>query len=286
MYLRNILYYNLMLIKVDYREKRLLKLLQSLKTMYEFDKITISSENLELGDFIICDDVGGEKMIIERKSLSDLASSIKDGRYAEQSFRLNNYNFQNHNIVYLIEGDFKYWEKYGGRYNKMPLKTFYVTMFSLQYYKGFSVMRTMNLTETAEYILRSAEKMSRDKKISYYDTSGNKAHDIKDYCSVINKTKKNNITPDNISEIMLSQIPGISVRIARIIMEKFDNLQNLIKELEKNPKALNNIKIDNRKISSTCKKNIFEYLLKENKTLKIETKKLKEDTKMKVDIKK
>ena len=85
---------------------------------------------------------------------------------------------------------------------------------------------------------------------------------------------------------MLSQIPGISVTIARIIMEKFDNLQNLIKALEKNPKALNNIKIDNRKISSTCKKNIFEYLLKENKTLKIETKKLKEDTKMKVDIKK
>ena len=103
-------------------------------------------------------------MIIERKSLSDLASSIKDGRYAEQSFRLNNYNFQNHNIVYLIEGDLRYWEKSGGRYNKIPLKTFYVTMFSLQYYKGFSVMRTLNLTETAEYILRSAEKMSRDKK--------------------------------------------------------------------------------------------------------------------------
>ena len=42
-----------MLIKVDYREKRLLKLLESLKNMYEFEKVTISSENLELGDFII-----------------------------------------------------------------------------------------------------------------------------------------------------------------------------------------------------------------------------------------
>ena len=35
-------------------------------------------------------------------------------------------------------------------------------MFSLQYYKGFSVMRTLNLTETAEYILYSAERY-RDK---------------------------------------------------------------------------------------------------------------------------
>ena len=44
-------------------------------------------------------------LIIERKSLNDLASSIKDGRYAEQSFRLSNIEHHNHNIVYLIEGD-------------------------------------------------------------------------------------------------------------------------------------------------------------------------------------
>ena len=263
-----------MLITLDCREK---KLIQECRAILEYRKdlshITIEVKNLPLGDIIILNDNGDEKVIVERKTMNDLASSIIDGRYQEQSHRLTNCDIPNHNIYYLIEGTYL---NLGQRYNK---STIISAITSLSYYKGFSVMRTMNLTETAEYVLRSAEKMSRDKKISYYDTSGNKAHDIKDYCSVINKTKKNNITPDNISEIMLSQIPGISVRIARIIMEKFDNLQNLIKELEKNPKALNDIKIDNRKISSTCKKNIFEYLLKKNKTLKIETKKLKDDTK-------
>ena len=108
-------------------------------------------------------------------------------------------------------------------------------------------MRTLNLTETAEYLLNVADKMSRDKKISYYDTSGNKTTNIKDYCSVVSKVKKNNITPDNIGEIMLSQLPGISTNIAKVIINKFGSLYELIKEMEKNPKCLNDIKIDNRK---------------------------------------
>ena len=34
-----------------------------------------------------------------------MLSSIKDGRYEEQSYRLNGLSHHNHNIVYLIEGD-------------------------------------------------------------------------------------------------------------------------------------------------------------------------------------
>ena len=154
-----------MIIKVDYREKKLLKLLESFKIMYEYKHIKLEVVNLELGDFIICDDLGRENVIFERKSLSDLASSIKDGRYAEQSFRLNNYNFHNHNIVYIIEGDLRYWQMKGGKYNKMPIKTFYTTILSLQYYKGFSVMRTNNVKETAEYIIRLSDKMLRDNNV-------------------------------------------------------------------------------------------------------------------------
>ena len=39
-----------------------------------------------------------EKLVIERKSINDLLSSIKDGRYAEQSYRLNGLPNHNHNI--------------------------------------------------------------------------------------------------------------------------------------------------------------------------------------------
>ena len=87
--------------------------------------------NLPLGDMIICDDEGYELIVIERKTLKDLLSSIKDGRYREQSFRLNNYPVHNHNIIYLIEGQ-----------NKSNFKTYEKKMIESSYFflcitKGF-----------------------------------------------------------------------------------------------------------------------------------------------------
>lgn len=265
-----------MIINVDYREKNLLKKLEALKQENKFNKITITTSNLPLGDVIILNDKGEEKLIIERKSISDLAASIKDGRYAEQSFRLNNYKMHNHNIIYIIEGDIRGWDNTKGRYTKIKAKTLYVTMHCLQYYKGFSVVKVNNMIETAEYIIRATDKMTRDKKISYYDTSMNNVTNIKEYCQVVNKVKKKNIKPENIGEIILSQIPGISSKTSLTIMEKFGSLYNLLDQLKKEPKCLNNIMIKtsngNRKISSTSIRNISQYLLyQKSNVIKIET---------------
>ena len=53
-------------------------------------------------------------MIIERKTLNDLASSIKDGRYKEQGYRLSNCSLHNHNIFYLIEDNLS---SYNSKFN-------------------------------------------------------------------------------------------------------------------------------------------------------------------------
>jgi hypothetical protein len=50
----------------------------------------------------------------------------------------------------------------------------------------------------------------------------------KEYCSVIKKVKKENITPDNIGEIMLCQIPGISSTTAIAILKEFQTLPKLL----------------------------------------------------------
>ena len=81
-------------IKVDYRETDLIAELK--KT-----NLQISIENLPIGDIILLDG-NKELLIIERKTLRDLASSLRDGRYAEQSFRLDKHPLHNHNIIYLI----------------------------------------------------------------------------------------------------------------------------------------------------------------------------------------
>ena len=262
---------------VDYREKKLINLLENLKSKWKFDKLEIKKENLPIGDIIIKDESGEEKLIIERKS-SDLASSIKDGRYAEQSFRLNNNKLHNHNIIYLIEGDIR---DFGiikeEDIQKIKAKTLYVTLFSLQYYKGFSVMRTQTISETAEYILRLTDKMMRDKKQSHYDISYNKTTDIKDYCDVVNKVKKKNIKPENIGEIILSQIPGISSITSRAILNEYGSLYNLLISLKKDNKCLNKMTIKmgekERKISNTSIRNIYNYLLyQKNNEIEINTK--------------
>ena len=94
-----------MIIKVDIRESEILAQIKQLVLFIPiFKQIKVVTENLPLGDFIISDEKE-DKLIIERKTINDLLASIKDGRYDEQSYRLNGLNHHNHNIIYLIEGD-------------------------------------------------------------------------------------------------------------------------------------------------------------------------------------
>ena len=78
-----------MIIEIDYREKMLLEYCNNINQ--QKDNITITSNNLSIGDIII---KNGEKEVVvfERKSIPDLASSIQDGRYNEQSLRLNSHS--------------------------------------------------------------------------------------------------------------------------------------------------------------------------------------------------
>jgi ERCC4-type nuclease len=285
-----------MIIKVDTREPDLLKQLNNLTSSIPiFKNIVIKSETLPIGDIILCDDTE-EKLIIERKSVTDLLASIKDGRYEEQSYRLNGMNHHNHNIIYLIEGDVNRVNHFKGD-NKLEKLTLYSAMFSLNYYKGFSVFRSFSLEETATLICNMAYKLGKEvstKKAFYQnipvinDTieqhnvvvnemssetpnvvtiEPHKEETDKDYISVVKKVKKDNITLDNIDEIMLCQIPGISSVTAIAIMEKYKNLSNLIKEIEKDSECLKNISSTNtkgqvRKINKTSIANIVKFLLK------------------------
>ena len=269
----------MLLIKVDFREKELIDLLQ-LKIMNCTKNIKLKVDNLKLGDIAFFNidkddnENGDELMLFERKSLTDLASSIKDGRYAEQSFRLDGYEaIPNHNIVYLIEGDLSKFKE--SKYNRVTKKTLLSSMFSILYYKGFSVVRTMNVLETCDLISSWADKLERerektsDTKKPYYcaankivveenDTREQEQRSQEsqsqesqsqesqsqqyDYCKTlkIKKEKNGNVTPDNIGVIMLCTIPGISSKTAIAIMNEFKTIGQLIKSFDLN-RALNSM---------------------------------------------
>ena len=129
-----------MIIKIDNREHELIRLCKHfIETGPMYKGLEIVIDTLPLGDVILCEN-NTEKLIIERKSLGDLASSIKDGRYEEQSYRLNGLPHHNHNIMYLIEGDLSKMSSFNSFKDRIDKTTLYSAMFSLYYYKGFSVL--------------------------------------------------------------------------------------------------------------------------------------------------
>lgn len=153
-----------MLLKLDNRERTIIPVINTL--LGKIGGISLEVDNLPLGDAIICDRDGNELIIFERKSLSDLAGSIKDGRYVEQSHRLSHSGIHNHNIIYIIEGA---WDAYNSRRHNVPMSTLLSTIVSLNYFKGFSVIRTYNALETAETLVRYVEKIHKEpKRVAYF----------------------------------------------------------------------------------------------------------------------
>jgi ERCC4-type nuclease len=86
------------------------------------------------------------------------------------------------------------------------------------------------------------------------------------YCNFVKKVKKDNITPENIGEIILCQIPGISSITAITIMKQFGTFPKLMDELKNNPQCLDGISCESsngksRKISKSSIENIRKFLL-------------------------
>jgi 5'-3' exonuclease len=82
----------------------------------------------------------------------------------------------------------------------------------------------------------------------------------------VKKVKKDNITPENIGEIILCQIPGISSVTAIAIMKQFGTFPKLIDELKNNPQCLDGIAGESsngklRKINKSSIENIRKFLL-------------------------
>jgi len=294
-----------MIINIDYRETKLIELIKPKIDAHNDNAknaknakniITLEISNLPLGDITLSHEKTDKPIIIiERKSVKDLAGSIRDGRYNEQSARLNEYPLANHNIVYLIEGSIRdYKPPNVNMKNPITYPALYSSLISVLYYKGFSILRTVDVQETAELLYRITDKISRNSgknELPYYsienansnknansnenaNSSENANPDITDaLCSGSNK-KSSNITPDNIGIIMLCQIPGIGKTAATAIMNEYDTIGDLINDLREDKTCLNNLKysvgtqseegkdIKQRKISKTIIDNLIKYLVK------------------------
>ena len=283
-----------MLIRVDMRETELFSLFQLNLKVVPDSKSTHSlrSEALPVGDVILSSADGETDYIVfERKSLADLAASIRDGRYKEQSLRLQAFpGVHCHNVVYILEGDFS---RYNERFSKIGKGALQSTMCSLNYYKGFSVVRTMSIMETYELVHSYANKLAASpapygRYHCHHDVGGPAQSEEEGgvvvpvgaqggvrgamlgtvasptYCSVlkVKQVKSENITPQNIGEIMLCNIPGVSSKTASVIMKKYPTMRALMDALATADNCLDDIRLETqRKLSKQCIQNIYNFLM-------------------------
>lgn len=242
--------------------------------------VPLLKTTLPLGDLILrygdaSENTPSFEFVLERKTLTDLLASIRDGRYEEQSHRLIHASgVPRHNIIYVVEGIIN-------TVTTNEKNLIHSTMVSLNAFKGFSIIRTSTVQETADFVFNMACKIQRNmekNKLPWFlgvDTPERGIGTIVGgedgvpepipYCNVVKKVKKDNVTASNIGEIVLCQIPGISSVSAVAIMSKFQTIKRLIEEVSRDPNCMNDIVITSanggtRKISKTIVFNILKYL--------------------------
>lgn len=215
-------------IHVDYRERKIIDILNNLNIEHKIF-------TLDIGDILIGD------ILIERKTLSDLVASIKDGRYQEQKMRLKQYNGK---VIFLIEG---FLEKSNPNYDMIL-----GAMVSIQFKDNFLVYQTKDVESSVEFVLRVIKKYGEfgEMKGGYFES--------------VNIKKKENYTPELYYLSILTEIPGVSKSIAQEIQKTCPTLPELIQYL-KDGKKLSNIQTmystgRKRKIGEKVESNIMTYL--------------------------
>lgn len=231
---------------IDNREQELIKLLD----------ISFERKNLLLGDIVYANE-DKEYIIIERKTINDLLSSIKDGRHREQKMRLINKQKEGSQIYYLYEGDI-----YHHKQTDLILSCAFNTMIR----DDIKVIFSRNISDTILIIKKIFKKSIEFKKqlINTDLITGNKLDT--EYHETIKSEKKKNMTPNICFLAMLKQIPGVSNKCAVSISKEYDSIYKLISEYNKldieddKKKLLQNIVINKKRIGKKLSETIYVYL--------------------------
>lgn len=222
-------------ILLDVRERELIRLLPSMET-----------GQLHVGDAWIGFAEGSEgALIIERKSVADLEASLLDGRYREQRTRLLAFCAEKKaRPLYIIEGEL---DRLNGRMTKDALQKV-LNRLMLRY--CVPVLQTSSTEETAKALEGLQKQMEDDPKVFQAETLS--------YSDVTTFTKRGNKDdPKQFALAALQQCPGVSVGIAKAILEEFKTLETVFTAEESQIALLKN---GTRKVGPAVAKRLFGLL--------------------------
>lgn len=246
---------------IDSRESKLKKYFTS------SDKnIPISFQSLDIGDIqLVSQSDNSIQYIIERKSISDLYSSINDGRYREQKARLLG-SVSKNRVAYIIEGNILDTTLKLGALQRKIVQAAIVNM-SLR--DKITVYRTVNSVETGMYVELIYKKVSEnpDWLVSQVNESNSEATDSQSYNHLVKTVKKENMTPLICQKVQLAQIPGVSHSMADKVLDNYKSIPhlieqyNLIESVDEKRKLLQNIQVsEKRKLGKVLSARIYDFL--------------------------
>jgi ERCC4-type nuclease len=241
-------------IQVDSRER---ELYDHLKGQTDFPAASMS---LEIGDIMI---INSEKplLIIERKTLSDLASSNRDGRYREQRARLLSMRGQGISICYLIE--------YGNGWNSELNRIFnggvtevllFTLVTRLQLHYGIPVLTAKDVFSTSKQILQFC-KMLKEKPDLFMPNSGIVADATAAasvYTEALSAQKSANRCLKRVGASMLSAIPGIGGKLSEGILDLCEGTLECVMKKSKEELAL--LKVGKRAVGKVAAEKIWTAL--------------------------
>ena len=114
--------------------------------------------------------------------------------------------------------------------------------------KGFFVMQTKDCKDTAISLMQFVEKCSKPTEAVTYEES------------CITKQKQKNITHENISLFMLSQVPSISMKTAQVLMNHYGHISELFRKHLENPNEFHEFSYDKDGKQKKLNKNIIQNL--------------------------
>lgn len=251
---------------VDNRERAVIE---------HLDDIVFEITSLNVGDFQFWED-DRLLMVIERKTYADLAASIKDGRYAEQKFRLDELRTSSGcSVVFFIEGKKP---RKNSVVSGIPMGTLesalvsmmcnacqVITMEKIQdcvlALKCFLSMDDIAVMESdvgeeCQILSLMHKKLSKKKNNSY---NAAKIQQSK-------TKKKSHMTFENIFVQQLCMIhQSVSLKIAEKLVSDYGSWSGLLGayemlEIEKRPLMLKDIRVDERrKVGPAASKNVYEF---------------------------
>ncbi len=238
-------------LKIDSRELKIIDIVLSdprfsATDTLELTKVKYTIETHKVGDFIVHDTTDNETTyIIERKTASDLSSSIIDGRFREQKDRLVDACGGPENaghIVFIIEDFSKL------QHTSLPKTTLKSAIQNMVLKHGFKVLYTESVRDTLDTLYSIVTKLQCG------DTIPSKSIATHPNCKQANVDKY-------VLAVQLSVIQGVSLQTGIKIQSEYVCMKTLVDAFaEHGQDLLSTIQLGKRKLGSVLSRRIYRFL--------------------------